>query len=173
MASFTRSIRNAAGSATTSRRSLSTSSASTAASRKREWQLRENLPDRELVFDEEDFNESWREEIRLTCAARLADAEVQGGPPYATVLRLRSESPKELRSEGLAQLLSEHLKKAVTAATARQMLHRAREKYAELLVEEVAGTVGDPTSDQLQAELIQLGLHEYCRAALERRVQKT
>jgi len=85
------------------------------------------------------------------------------------VLRLRAESPKELRSEKLAEMLSEQFKKPVTAAAARQMLHRAREKYADLLVEEIAGTVGDPSGDHIQEELIELGLYEYCRAALERR----
>ena len=57
----------------------------------------------------------------------------------------------------------------MTALGVRQMLHRARERFADLLVEEVAQTLGDPTDERLEEELIDLELYEYCRVALRRR----
>jgi RNA polymerase sigma factor (sigma-70 family) len=113
---------------------------------------------------------SWREQLLTRCSALLAEADARGGSPFAVVLRLRRDHP-DVRSAQLAELLSEQLQRPVTPPAARQLLHRAREKYADLLVEEVADTLSDTTGDQLAEELIELGLYEYCRAALERRVQ--
>jgi hypothetical protein len=56
----------------------------------------------------------------------------------------------------------------LTAAGVRQALHRARQKFADLLLEEVAQSVEDPTPEHLERELVELGLFDYCRPALER-----
>ena len=49
------------------------------------------------------------------------------------------------------------------------MLHRARERFADRLIEEVAHSLGDPTPERLVEELIDLGLYEHCRPAWQRR----
>ena len=46
------------------------------------------------------------------------------------------------------------------------MLHRAREQFANLLLDEVEQSLDDPSHDDLEEELIELQLIEYCRDAL-------
>jgi hypothetical protein len=57
----------------------------------------------------------------------------------------------------------------VTAEWVRKRLFLAREKFTDLLLDEVARSLGDPSADEVEQELIDLGLFDYCRAALERR----
>ena len=51
----------------------------------------------------------------------------------------------------------------------RVLLHRARERFADLLLEEIAHSLDDPTPDALQDELADLDLLEYVAPALSRR----
>jgi RNA polymerase sigma-70 factor (ECF subfamily) len=74
-----------------------------------------------------------------------------------------------MRSPQLAEQLSVQLGKTLTAAGVRQLLHRARQRFAALLLDEVAHSVANPTIEQLAEELAELGLLDYCRPALERR----
>lgn len=112
------------------------------------------------------FLESWRSELLNRAWKALAEIEKETGQPYHWVLHLRAERP-ELRSEQMAEQLAQELGERVTAAWVRQNLHRAREKFAEILVDEVAQTLVDPTLEELEHELIDVGLHEYCQPALE------
>lgn len=114
------------------------------------------------------FQESWRDELLTRCWEALARVERQTGQPFHTVLRFRAKHP-ELRSQEMAQRLGERLGRPMTAAAARQTLHRAREKFADFLIEEVLHSLDAPTADDLHSELVDLGLLEYCRPALERR----
>lgn len=50
----------------------------------------------------------------------------------------------------------------------RQALHRARDRYADLLLREVSGSLEEPTRERLEEELIELGWLSLCRTALER-----
>ena len=50
----------------------------------------------------------------------------------------------------------------------RQTLHRAREKFADFLVQEVLQTLREPSVDQLEEELIDVDLLEFCRPALDK-----
>jgi hypothetical protein len=47
-------------------------------------------------------------------------------------------------------------------------LHRARAKFAQLLLEEVARSLGEASHDELMDELKVLGLERICRPALEK-----
>jgi RNA polymerase sigma-70 factor (ECF subfamily) len=114
------------------------------------------------------FLASWRDELLAQAWQALARAETPRTPPFHTVLRFRADHP-ELSSQDMAARLGARLGKPLTASGVRQMLHRARERFAGLLVEAVAQTLGDPTDDRLEAELIDLELYEYCRVALRRR----
>ncbi len=49
------------------------------------------------------------------------------------------------------------------------MLHRAREKFAAHLIDDVAQSLTEPTEEQLHEELLDLGLLDYCRSALKKR----
>jgi RNA polymerase sigma factor (sigma-70 family) len=114
------------------------------------------------------FLASWRDDLLARCWEALSQAEARGGPPFYTVLRYQADHPA-VRSPQLAEQLGPRLGKTLTAAAVRQILHRAREKFADLLVEEVAHSLGNPTDDQLEQEFTDLGLLEHCRPALERR----
>jgi hypothetical protein len=56
----------------------------------------------------------------------------------------------------------------VTAVWVRQVLLHARRRFEDLLVEEVAGSLEDPTPERVEQELIALDLLGYCRPGLER-----
>jgi RNA polymerase sigma-70 factor (ECF subfamily) len=109
------------------------------------------------------FLESWREQLLGRAWEKLAEAR----PAFYTVLRFRSNNPQQ-PSHQLAEALSGQLGKAVTAEGVRQTLSRAREKLADLLLEEVAASLESPTAEQVEEELRELNLLVYCRRALTR-----
>jgi RNA polymerase sigma-70 factor (ECF subfamily) len=113
------------------------------------------------------FLENWRAELLARSWVGLSAYERESGQPYYTVLRLRAEHP-ELRSPQLAERLSTVLGKTVTAVGVRQVLHRARDRFADLLLDEIRHSLEDPTPDRLQEELDDLSLLEYCKPALDR-----
>jgi RNA polymerase sigma-70 factor (ECF subfamily) len=120
----------------------------------------EQPPSEEL---ESAFREAWRDQMLSRTWDVLADAY----PASYTVLRLRTTHPG-LSSAKLAERLSEKLGKHLTPEGARQAVHRARERFADLLLEEIARTVEPPTPDALEEELRDQDLLVYCQAALER-----
>lgn len=73
------------------------------------------------------------------------------------------QSPMEM-----AELLAAQLRKPLSAAGIRQLLHRAREKFADSLLQQVAQSLDEPTADRIEEELCELTLLEYCRPALQR-----
>jgi RNA polymerase sigma factor (sigma-70 family) len=116
------------------------------------------------------FLENWRAELLARAWGGLAVLEQASGQPSYTVLRFRAEHP-DLRSPEMAEKLSSVLGKPVTAAGVRQVLHRAREKFAELLLYEVRQSLENPTQQRLEEELGDLGLLEYCKPALPQRMK--
>ena len=84
------------------------------------------------------------------------------------MLRLRADHP-ELPSPQLAERLAAELGRPMTADGVRQALHRARGRFAELLLDEVAQSLTAPDPEQLEQELIDLRLLSYCQPALNRR----
>jgi RNA polymerase sigma-70 factor (ECF subfamily) len=114
------------------------------------------------------FLASWRAELMARAWDGLARLEEQTGQPYHTVLRLRVEHP-ELHSPDLADRLSATLGRPITAGGVRMALQRSRDRFADLLLEEVLGSLRSPTGEESEEELIDLGLQEYCRPAVMRR----
>jgi RNA polymerase sigma-70 factor (ECF subfamily) len=112
------------------------------------------------------FLQSWRNELLARGWAALERFEKSAGQVFYTVLRFRADHP-DFSSAQMAERLSAELGKQFSAANVRQLLHRSREKFAELLLDEVSETLEQQTS--LTEELIELSLLDYCRPALERR----
>jgi RNA polymerase sigma-70 factor (ECF subfamily) len=112
------------------------------------------------------FEDSWRDELLNRAWKALAELQEQTGQPFHTVLWHRAENPQQ-RSAVMAEQLSQVLGKPVTAAWVRQRLHRARTRFAQFLLTEVVNTLDSPTTEELQDELRELGLLEYCRPALD------
>ena len=115
-------------------------------------------------LDDARFVESWSKELMNHAWAELDKAH----PMLSAVLRFHVQCP-ELPSPQVAEQLGAQLGKRLTPTNTRVMLHRAREKYAELLVEEVRRSLESHTEDQLLQELRELRLLTHCGPALERR----
>ncbi len=123
----------------------------------------------ESTEEDEQFFQSWREELLARVWAALEDGEQRGGQPYYSVLRFRSENPQASSTE-MAEQLDRQLKpeKTFTETGIRKTLQRAKMQFADLLIEDVAHTLDNPTVEELEQELIDLGLLSYCRSALAR-----
>jgi DNA-directed RNA polymerase specialized sigma24 family protein len=107
------------------------------------------------------FRELWRAELLARTWEALAEQSAARGDQFDEVLRLKSADPAR-PSEALAEELTRRHGRPVTAAGVRQTLHRAREKFADLLRAAVAASI--PTDDPaaIDAELAELGLLVYC-----------
>jgi RNA polymerase sigma-70 factor (ECF subfamily) len=114
------------------------------------------------------FLAAWRNELLSRAWDRLAEVANHSNQPLYEALRFRAEHAG-MRSAELATYLGVRLGKPLTAAGFRQVLHRARALFADFLLDEVAASLADPSLEQLQEELIDLGLLPYCEPALARR----
>jgi len=114
------------------------------------------------------FLAGWREELLARTWEALAQYQQESGSPYHAVLRGKTEQP-QIRSAQLAKTLSAQLDRPFTETSVRQILHRARDKFADLLLEEVARSLPPSEPAELEQELIDLGLLDYCASALKRR----
>jgi RNA polymerase sigma-70 factor (ECF subfamily) len=121
-------------------------------------------PPAEGAADETAFLQSWREELVNRAWEALAEAK----PVFHAVLVFHVENP-EVASPQMAERLTAQLGKPFTAAHVRVTLHRAREKFAELLLDEVVHSLGTCTDAELVEELQALRLLGLCAPALERR----
>jgi hypothetical protein len=65
--------------------------------------------------------------------------------------------------------LSEQFGNTVSADWVRTRLKRAREQFADLLLDELAQSVDNPTRERLEEELADLRLLAYCQDAVARR----
>lgn len=118
--------------------------------------------------DDETFVACWREELLARAWQALLALEERTGQPYHAVLKHRAENPAQ-SSEQMAEAMSLLLQKPISAPAVRKALQRAREKFADLLLDDLSTSLCGPDADVLVQELIDLRLYEYCRPALERK----
>lgn len=129
----------------------------------------------EAADSEEDqrFLTCWKQELINWAWQRLEETEKKTGQPYARLLRLQERQPG-LRSAQAAKQLAAQLNRPFTADGVRQLAHRGRALFGEMLVREAARSlqveVNDPEGvDRVEQELIDLGLLlSYCKTALDR-----
>ena len=110
---------------------------------------------------EDDFLAGWREELLSKAWETLATNH----PTFNAVLRAHAERQDASAAE-LAADLGETTGRPLTAGNVRVMLHRARTRFAEFLVAEVAQSLDQPTPSELADELEVLGFLKLCRPAL-------
>lgn len=114
------------------------------------------------------FTDCWREELLARAWQGLAEMEKRTNQPYHTVLKHKADHPDQ-SSEEMAETMSKRLGKAINAAAIRKALQRSREKFADLLLDDLTASLADSGPESLDHELIDLRLYEYCRPALERK----
>jgi DNA-directed RNA polymerase specialized sigma24 family protein len=136
------------------------------AQRSRPRPLRHDVPagsPGEVPDTDPDFLANWRAELLERTWKSLAAAQ----PTYHAVLLFRVENP-EVPSPEMAEQLAARLGTSMRPDQVRKALQRSHAKFAELLVDEVATSLGVPSRDELADELRELDLLKYCRSALER-----
>jgi RNA polymerase sigma-70 factor (ECF subfamily) len=106
------------------------------------------------------FNDAWRDELLSRTWTVLREAH-RG---WHDILRFRAQNPK-MPSHEMARVLGKRLGKPLTAAGVRQLLHRARTSFSNLLRAEVEHSLEDPSEDDILEELGKLGLLKYYRPA--------
>ncbi len=120
--------------------------------------------DRSEHLNDPPFEHCWSEELLSRAWTALLDHERSSGQPFYTVLRLRVEHGDKT-SSALASLVTHErgLIPPMSDASFRKALQHAREKFAELLIVDIASQFVDPTIENVEAELIELHLLPYCR----------
>lgn len=119
------------------------------------------------------WDNGWQQHVLSLAWRRLEEYENSHvGSIAFKVLKLRAEYPEE-SSEELAERLGAMLGKPVRADQTRQQLRRARVRFAELLITEVADMLPSPNPQRIQDELISLGLFEQIRDVLPDRWKGT
>jgi len=117
---------------------------------------------------QKEFEILWREDLLNRALKKMRTEKGEPGRALPEILRLRMRNP-DASCAALANKLSKAIGKQVTEQAFRQALHRARQKFAELVLEEVSQSLVNPSSRELEQELIDLQLLPFCRSALERR----
>jgi RNA polymerase sigma-70 factor (ECF subfamily) len=117
-----------------------------------------------LEVDDVAFSASWREEL----LARTWASMEQAHSAFHAVLLSHAERPDLSPRERTAEL-SAKTGKPLSAGNIRVMLHRARERFAILLLEEVSRSLGAPSKPELTQELRELRLQKLCQPALDRK----
>jgi RNA polymerase sigma-70 factor (ECF subfamily) len=113
---------------------------------------------------EKSFVSSWREELLERTWKALAEDQ----PTYHAALQLKIVNP-EMTSAQIAEELTRQLGKPMTAVNVRKALQRAHDRFADLLLDEIACSLGSSAPAAMRVELTELDLLKYCRQALERR----
>lgn len=112
---------------------------------------------------DEAWDSTWRDSVLDMAWQALESYEkASSGTVAYTLLRLRTEHPDD-DSPQLAARLSAAVGRTFQSPAARQQLRRARLRFAQLLVEELARGLADPAPERVEEELIDLGLMEHVR----------
>jgi RNA polymerase sigma factor (sigma-70 family) len=122
--------------------------------------------DPQLEQTDKEFASHWRAQLLNCTWEALAAGEARTGQLFYTVLRWRVEHPDAPAAQ-LAGQLERQTGRPFTEAGIRQTLHRARVKFAELLVEEVARSLQTSEAGAVEQELADLELLAYCRPKSE------
>jgi RNA polymerase sigma-70 factor (ECF subfamily) len=115
---------------------------------------------------DDDYDRVWREAVLKRALTRLETYELKTSKNrYATVLALRRDNEGKSIEE-IAQKLSEQTGTRVTPESFRKTLQRARNKYFELLIQELRETIHPATDDDIEDEIQALGLGQQYRRYL-------
>jgi RNA polymerase sigma-70 factor (ECF subfamily) len=120
-----------------------------------------SLPPGEVPEPEQpdkDYDHVWREVLIKRVWGRLELYEAGSkNNRYATILKLRVGDP-DASIQDLVEKLNESSEQKFTAEAFRKTLQRARMKFFDLLVQELRETMSNPTPEDIENELNDLGL---------------
>ncbi|MBL8814001.1 MAG: hypothetical protein JNM43_27780 [Planctomycetaceae bacterium] len=117
---------------------------------------------KEDAAQETEWTSQWRKSVlENTWNRMLSEEGGKPGPAYLA-LKLRTEFP-DASSEELAEKLSGKTGTAVRADNVRQIIKRARGRFAGHLLDEVRAGLDTESEDRLNEELAALGLLELVR----------
>jgi len=117
-----------------------------------------------LKLDQQ-FQTSWRDSLLGKGWEELKRYEKESGKAWHTVLIARAENP-QLRSPELAELVSGMVGREISSGNVRVLVHRARERFAEILIALVRESLASTDGETLEHELIDLNLWQYCKPLL-------
>ncbi|MEM7783157.1 MAG: sigma-70 family RNA polymerase sigma factor [Planctomycetota bacterium] len=130
----------------------------------------EELPDPESSPEsdrsETEFINAWRSGLLDRAWQAIEKEQEAGGPKHHTILRIRAEHPLA-DFQTIASYLEQKLRKKISPGNARVMVHRARSKFAQHLVQQVANSLNRANAENLEQELIELKLIDYCKEHLD------
>lgn len=114
-----------------------------------------------------EFDESWRNELLSRCWIALEQHQTTTGEPYYTALKLKADRTAVSSAE-LAESFNAARAESqpISEPAFRKTLQRARDRFGELLLREVAETLAVPTRAELERELIELRLLSFCGSLL-------
>lgn len=125
-------------------------------------------PGREDDPPGEEWDRLWRAELLAKAWEELKSVGAAGGAPLYTVLHWRAANPQAPLTD-LAVELQARLGQSFTEVNLRQILYRARQRFADLLLAEVGRSIETNDRGRLEEELSDLNLLSYCKPALDRR----
>ena len=124
------------------------------------------MQDDDTPTESDDWLVHWRTNVlEIAWSALERYQRTHAGSIAYTVLRLRADAPQD-NSEQLAARLSQQLGKEIRSDTFRQQLRRARVRFAEFIVEEIASGIDRADPIRIQEELICLGIYEHVKDVL-------
>lgn len=116
------------------------------------------------------FLRAWRKALLKRAWMDLKEYERREGKPYYTLLKYRIAN-EGARSRDMAARFGSLLGRNASEEGVRRLLHRARDEFADLLLDAVAQTLQAPSLPEIENEMIELDLHQYVKRALDRRLR--
>jgi RNA polymerase sigma-70 factor (ECF subfamily) len=117
---------------------------------------------------DETFLATWRQELLDQAWAALEAQQKESGQPFYTVLRYRVDHP-QVRSAQMAEVLEGPLGKRLSEDAMRKTLQRARDDFADHLIDEVGRSIRTNQLERIAEELADLGLLPQCDSRLLKR----
>jgi RNA polymerase sigma-70 factor (ECF subfamily) len=130
------------------------------------------IEDPRLAAFDQEFVASWRNDLLDRSWKALEELQETSGQPYHTVLRFRVDNP-DVTSSNAAPRLSRLVGRPLSPGAVRQAVQRSREKFVDFLLAEVLRSMDRPSQEELEEELGELSLLEYCRPFMKRRADTT
>ena len=121
------------------------------------------LPSRQHETLDDQWTAQWRECLldRTWSALERYQNDSPNRLAY-TILKLSTDFPQETSAQ-LAIRATQLAGRPISGDSFRQQVHRSRKKFAELLIDEVVATLDQPSTADVEAELIDVELIGYVR----------